>query len=112
LLKVGPPLGEHFSLWSDADDADTLVLVTADRVYADVNASDATETLSHQNYQLTATDACGFLINDSSVLSLLDSNVSKPVYTGQAKLTPIYSGAAVCVVSHPIALLSYPHGMC
>lgn len=71
-------------------------------MYTNVNVSDATEDLSHHNYLLTTINTCGFLINDTAVLSLLHSNISKPIYGGQAKLTPIYGSAAFCVVSHPV----------
>ena len=54
------------------------------------------------------TDACGFLLNDSSILSLLDANLTKPVYTGQPQLSSIYGSAAVCVVSHALKSLTTP----
>jgi hypothetical protein len=55
--------------------------------------------LSHRDYILSASDTCGFLLNESSTLSLLDANITKPAYTGLAMLNPIYGSAAVCVVS-------------
>ncbi|KAH8907849.1 hypothetical protein BR93DRAFT_569460 [Coniochaeta sp. PMI_546] len=79
-----------------------LAQITGDRVYTNINVSDASDEYSHQNFQLSGENTCGFLINDSSLLSLSDSNISKPAYTGESQLTPIYGSAAVCVANQSI----------
>ncbi|OIW30944.1 hypothetical protein CONLIGDRAFT_668822 [Coniochaeta ligniaria NRRL 30616] len=85
--------------------ADTLPMLTADYRYIHASSSDLD---SHRNYQLHAGNSCGFLLDYETVLSLLDSNISKPAYTGNAQLTPIYGSAAVCVANQ--STFDFIHG--
>ncbi|KAB5562986.1 hypothetical protein GE09DRAFT_1056730 [Coniochaeta sp. 2T2.1] len=92
----------------ETNDWNTMVLadITGDRIYLNGEMLNANGSTVNQKLALSPDATCGVLVNNSQV-ALLNSNLSKPAYTGQAHLTSMYDSAAVCVTNQSYFTFGY-----
>ncbi|KAB5560097.1 hypothetical protein GE09DRAFT_1220758 [Coniochaeta sp. 2T2.1] len=94
----------------ETGDWNTMVLadITGDRIYLNGELLNANGSTANQKLTPSADATCGVFVNNSQV-ALLNSNLSKPAYTGEAHLTSMYDSAAVCVTNQ--SYFSFGHGL-